>query len=287
VTFSTTNWNTWQTLSVVGVDDNEGAFRISEVGFLYESIDWYDRVVCEDCSTLATPTSYVKPDGSRRLPTAQNEAEVACVRMSGHLASIHSEADNTAAMAAGGADSYIDSHDIFTEVGCAGDGNSADDHSQGFIWTDGTMVEYTNWNGGEPNDWNGSAAGGANCDQATDGAGGEDCTLMRGDSKWNDKGCGGAAAYPWDLSTCEHRQGRGLPAHGGGRDRLRSHGWRHRSLDRRRLRLDPGRALHGHQTYTFGWKWNGGDLRRVRRLRRLHSHRLCLELNSENLCPSI
>eukprot|EP01048_Picozoa_sp_COSAG05_P000292 COSAG05_NODE_8_length_40675_cov_148.837539_1_plen_865_part_10 len=43
VTFSTTNWNTWQKLKVIGVDDNldEGAYRISEVGFLYESIDWY------------------------------------------------------------------------------------------------------------------------------------------------------------------------------------------------------------------------------------------------------
>jgi hypothetical protein len=43
VTFSTTNWNTWQALKVIGVDDNmdEGAYRISQIGFLYESIDWY------------------------------------------------------------------------------------------------------------------------------------------------------------------------------------------------------------------------------------------------------
>ena len=43
VTFSTTNWNTWQTLDVIGVSDDadEGEFRVSEIGFLYESIDWY------------------------------------------------------------------------------------------------------------------------------------------------------------------------------------------------------------------------------------------------------
>ena len=32
-----------------------------------------------------------------------------------------------------------------------------------------TAVDYTNWASGEPNDWNGSTSGGANCDQATDG----------------------------------------------------------------------------------------------------------------------
>ena len=43
VTFSTTNWDTWQTLDVIGVNDDadEGEFRISEIGYLYESIDWY------------------------------------------------------------------------------------------------------------------------------------------------------------------------------------------------------------------------------------------------------
>jgi hypothetical protein len=43
VTFSTTNWNTWQALRVIGVNDDldEGNFRISQIGFLYESIDYY------------------------------------------------------------------------------------------------------------------------------------------------------------------------------------------------------------------------------------------------------
>ena len=43
VTFSTTNWNTWQALDVIAVNDvtDEGRQRMSDVGFLYESIDWY------------------------------------------------------------------------------------------------------------------------------------------------------------------------------------------------------------------------------------------------------
>jgi hypothetical protein len=43
VTFSTTNWNTWQALEVIAVNDDtdEGANRTSTMGFLYESIDWY------------------------------------------------------------------------------------------------------------------------------------------------------------------------------------------------------------------------------------------------------
>ena len=81
---------------------------------------------------------------------------------------------------------------MFHEVGCSGDGNSADGYDTGFVWTDGSMVDYTNWAGGEPNDWNGSTAGGANCEMSTEGAGGEDCTHMRGDGLWNDAGCGGA-----------------------------------------------------------------------------------------------
>ena len=169
------------------------------------------------CCAPPVPTNYMMGDGS--LPML--EAEVACVRMGGHLASIHSDADNEAVSAAGGQGAYIGFHDIFTEVGCASDGNSADDYDSGFIWTDGTFVDYTNWNGGEPNDWNGSTAGGANCGQATDGGGGEDCTKMRGDKLWNDVGCGGSSAFvcgtltapynirPYDLDSCTYSIGNG------------------------------------------------------------------------------
>ena len=175
------------------------------------------KYVCESCGVPPAPTSFVKGEGS--LPMAA--AEIACIRTGGHLASIHSDADNEAAAAAGGDGAYICFHDIFTEVGCASDGNSADDYDSGFIWTDGTFVDYTNWNNGEPNDWNGSAAGGANCGQATDGAGGEDCIKMRGDKLWNDVGCGGSSAFvcgtltapynirPYDLDSCTYSIGDG------------------------------------------------------------------------------
>ena len=97
--------------------------------------------------------------------------------------------------AVGGAECYIGSHDMYTEFDCTDDGNSADDHDTGFVWTDGTPTDYTNWNNGEPNDWNGSVAGGANCEMSTEGAGGEDCTRLRGDSLWNDVGCAGSAKF--------------------------------------------------------------------------------------------
>jgi hypothetical protein len=50
--------------------------------------------------------------------------------------------------AAGGSDAakcYIGSNDRCTEFGCTGDGNSADDHDTGFVWTDGTTIDYTNY----------------------------------------------------------------------------------------------------------------------------------------------
>ena len=92
--------------------------------------------------------TYTKPDGS--LP--MQAAEVACIKLGGHLDSIHSDAANDAVMAAGGNGAYIGFHDIFTEVGCAGDGNDSADHDTGFVWTDGSIVDYTNWNNGDPND---------------------------------------------------------------------------------------------------------------------------------------
>ena len=105
--------------------------------------------VCANCPYLRpNPTSFQIGDGSLSMAAA----EIACTRVGGHLASIHSDADNAAIMDIGGADKYIGFHDMFTEVGCAGDGNSTDDHAKGFIWTDGTFVDYTNWNNGDPND---------------------------------------------------------------------------------------------------------------------------------------
>ena len=36
---------------------------------------------------------------------------------------------------------------------CTGQGNRADDHATGFIWTGSAVVDYTNWTSGKPNDW--------------------------------------------------------------------------------------------------------------------------------------
>ena len=107
-------------------------------------------------------------------------AEEACRRSGGHLASIHSqdEQDTVAALIPDGAwpagRAWNGFHDRHAEQGCDG---------LGFIWTDGSPTDYTNWDDGEPNDWLG---GGPHCD----GTGGEDCTEMyHGGTSWNDLDC--------------------------------------------------------------------------------------------------
>jgi len=48
-----------------------------------------------------------------------------------------------------------------------------------FVWSDGTEVDYTNWSGGEPNNWSGD----------------EDCTVVRSNGSWNDLSCTRQAAF--------------------------------------------------------------------------------------------
>ena len=43
-----------------------------------------------------------------------------------------------------------------------------------YVWSDGSTVVYTNWNGREPNNWGGN----------------EDCACMKGNGgQWNDLNC--------------------------------------------------------------------------------------------------
>jgi hypothetical protein len=109
-------------------------------------------------------------------PLTNHAAEDACLRNGGHLASIHSqdEQDTIAALIPDGGRAWNGFHDRHAEQGC-------DD--LGFIWTDGSPTDYTNWAEGEPNDW---LSGSPHCD----GTGNEDCTEMwRGGASWNDLNC--------------------------------------------------------------------------------------------------
>ena len=76
------------------------------------------------------------------------------------------------------------------EAGCTGQGNSPDDYDIGFVWADGSEVDFTKWSSGEPNDWQ---DGTANCDgEATVG---EDCSHFFPLGAWNDAMCGASAPY--------------------------------------------------------------------------------------------
>jgi hypothetical protein len=80
---------------------------------------------------------------------SMQEAELACVSLGGHLASVHSDAQRDA-IGAIGANSWIGLNDMHREAGC---------DATGFLWTDGSATDYTNWADGEPNDWHFGGAG--------------------------------------------------------------------------------------------------------------------------------
>eukprot|EP01045_Picozoa_sp_COSAG04_P009759 COSAG04_NODE_577_length_12466_cov_81.128568_1_plen_807_part_10 len=131
--------------------------------------------VCQDCGVLPPPISY-SVLGSNAGSWA---VEAMCQDAGGHLASIHSDADRDAINALSPGEAWIGFHDTYTEAGCDAGTES------GFVWTDGTVTDYTNWAGSEPNDW---GAGGANCGGAVQA--GEDCTHLNNIGQWNDNDCG-------------------------------------------------------------------------------------------------
>ena len=89
-----------------------------------------------------------------------SDAENWCVAQGEHLASIHSAQENAAAVAQC-SDCWIGLHCV---------GNSQFD----FEWTDGSDWDYTNWNSGEPNNWQNKN---------------EDCVHMYSTGYWNDHTC--------------------------------------------------------------------------------------------------
>lgn len=99
--------------------------------------------------------------------------------VSGHLASIHSTAENQAAFIDG---AWIGLHD-----------NESFGASEGsFAWTTGEPVSFTNWGGGEPN----------NFANAAEPLLGEDAVHFGGGGAWNDN-----SGFPgFDRNTVESRQ---------------------------------------------------------------------------------
>ena len=166
-----------------GNSGNEDCVRVRIDGTWEDAnCDAASQFVCQHCGTIPTPTIYTLESGT--VPTMW-DAETECVRKGGHLASVHSDADVEAIFALGntyGA-AWIGFHDMYVEAGCAGDGNLAEHHDIGFIWTDGTRTDYTNWAAGEPNDW---ADGSRNCDTSDSHLfEREDCSILcPSDSRW-------------------------------------------------------------------------------------------------------
>eukprot|EP00961_Rhodomonas_salina_P019557 263361-Rhodomonas_salina.1 len=115
------------------------------------------------------PTEVCAEDGTKCFYSPKDEtatwtdAEAFCVELGGHLASIISEGDQALVQQLAinvGSTVWIGFNDKTTEGT--------------FAWSDVSAAEYTNWNGGEPNDF----------------GNGEDCTEFRSEGgRWNDNSC--------------------------------------------------------------------------------------------------
>jgi hypothetical protein len=78
--FTSTNWNTWQTLTVIAVNDDEdetvdrpGGVDTSKIGYLYTSRDWYYN---SDGAEQLTVTKTVKPTAPWSLGTPDGGSDV-------------------------------------------------------------------------------------------------------------------------------------------------------------------------------------------------------------------
>jgi hypothetical protein len=150
---------------------------------------WY---WCGACSANAqNPASYeFVAEGA-----TADVAEFMCTTKGGHLASLHSQADQDLVNGMVDVSVWIGYHDQHVE-GCSRNdvcGHDCPVLETGFIWSDGTANDYANWADGEPNDWN--TSGVSDCSQASE-TGIEDCTEMwRGGDDWNDADCAANRKY--------------------------------------------------------------------------------------------
>merc|ERR1719385_580584 len=97
-----------------------------------------------------------------------DESDTYCKSLGMELASIHNDADNAAVHTA------CTDGDLYIYTWCWIGGTCRNRQQFNFSWTDGSDWSYTNWNSGEPNNFN-------NDD--------EDCVHMRDDGGWNDRPC--------------------------------------------------------------------------------------------------
>jgi hypothetical protein len=128
-----------------------------------------DGVECGPCVPITAPSGaeYV----ACNKPRAWQEAHDDCVSQGGDLASIHNEADN--------AFLYETAFKVFQTEWWIGINDIEQEGS--FAWSDGTPVDFTAWNDGEPN----NAGGAENCGHFTSWA----------EARWNDIPCGNFYPY--------------------------------------------------------------------------------------------
>eukprot|EP00092_Neocalanus_flemingeri_P051027 GFUD01059185.1.p1 GENE.GFUD01059185.1~~GFUD01059185.1.p1 ORF type:complete len:185 (-),score=27.51 GFUD01059185.1:286-840(-) len=100
-------------------------------------------------------------------PLNWEDAELVCERRNSWLTSVHSAAENTFVANLQGNSAWI------------GGFRKPNDLTPFWAWIDGSSLDYTNWNVGEPND----------------GYGAEDCVEIKDTGKWNDIRCTNIKPY--------------------------------------------------------------------------------------------
>jgi hypothetical protein len=155
VTFSTTNWNTWQTLSVVGVDDNddEGAFRISEVGFLYESIDWYYNSA--GARLLTSHNVAYKPQEHDEAEDTVVDLSMFDTRFGKHI----NRYPRVAKLLPAAADDDMNAVYASADLLKGADANSLNGDALAATWVDGDIADGVNDHVASDADWDGGHGG--------------------------------------------------------------------------------------------------------------------------------